>query len=338
MPNITVSEDVHSLLQAADNAAVRDSIKLGASDTVEFGALEISEINFPNLTTPELNAVTNATEGDTYFDSDRGQFVRFTAPASYVVVTSVTSRRLDSVAASGTVTLLNSGFVENGLVTPSPNLYAPIDILTIWTGGTSIDGQNFSSFRSYLYSDGTQAPVGWYDTAVTANFDSEVIPADSLLHFTNSSTSSKVPMRTHFEVVSDATTGTVILSETLKAGVTYEITASVSVGDMLNGNVLMKTNYTGLFSESNAVFTADDLIGGTRLGTFMGELQESSLFGLNTSSAYGFDSPTIGYYKIISTVTPSSDGSFTVNIKQGNSSTRPLYVGKATISVSKLTA
>jgi len=315
-----------------EQTQLRTSFGLGAADTVEFGGFVP-----PSGTTAEIDAVADAVVGQVMINSDSGQLVRFTGAATYEILTAAKSHKLDSVAASGTVTLLNSGFIESGLIRPSPNVNAPLDTLTIFTGGTSIDGQNFSSFRSYFYSDGTQAPAAWYDISLTANFDNEVIPSDSLLNFTTNSTGDKIPMRTHFEVVSEATTPTVISSEDLQAGVTYEISVKVAVGDMLNGNVSMTANYSGLFANAYSVFTVDDLDNGSRLGTFEGELLEYNLFNLSTGTAYGFDSPSIGYYTLTSTMTPSTSGTFTFDIKQISSSARPLYVGKAEITVSALT-
>jgi len=316
-----------------EQTQLRTAFGLGAADTVEFGGFVP-----PSGTTAEIDAVADAVVGQVMINSDSGQFVRFTGAATYGAITAAKSHKLDSVAASGTVTLLNSGFIESGLIRPSPNINAPLDTLTIFTGGTSIDGQNYSSFRSYFYADGTSAaPEAWYDVSLTANFDNEVIPSDSLLNFTTNSTGDKIPMRTHFEVVSEATTPTVISSEDLQAGVTYEISVKVAVGDMLKGNVSMTANYSGLFANAYSVFSVDDLDNGSRLGTFEGELLEYNLFNLSTGTSYGFDSPSIGYYTLTSTVTPSTDGTFTFDIKQISSSARPLYVGKAEITVAALT-
>ena len=234
--------------------------------------------------------------------------------------------------------LLNSGFVESGLITPSPEVFTPVNVVQVFANGTSLDGQN-GTFTAYFYHDGAQGPAGWYDVGdVNAGLkDAVVIPADSLLFFTSATGGTKTPMRTHFEVVSDNTTPTVILSEALQAGVTYEISVKLGIGDMLNGNVSMIASYSGLFADSYAVFTADDLDTGARLGTFEGELLASNLLSLSANGSYGFDSPNVGYYTLTSTVTPSTDGTFILDIKQAVSSTRPLYVGKAEITIAALT-
>jgi len=317
----------------ATASVARTNLELGAADTVEFGGFVP-----PSGTTAEIDAVADAVVGQVMINSDSGQFVQFTGPATYEVITSAKSHKLDSVAASGTVTLLNSGFVESGLITPSPDVFAPVNFVEVFANGTSLDGQN-GTFTAYLYHDGSQGPAGWYDVSdVNAGLkDAVVIPADSLLFFTSATGGTKTPMRTHFEVVSEAITPITILSEALKAGVTYEISVKLAIGDMLNGNVFMSASYSGLFADSYAVFTADDLDTGAKLGTFEGELLASNIIGLSANGAYGFDSPSIGYYTLTSTVTPSTDGTFSFDIKQLVSSARPLYVGKAEITVAALT-
>ena len=316
-----------------EQTQLRTSFGLGAADTVEFGGFVP-----PSGTTAEIDAVADAVVGQLMINSDSGQLIRFTGPATYEVITSAKSHKLDSVAADGTVTLLNSGFVESGLITPSPDVFTPVNVVQVFANGTSLDGQN-GTFTPYLYHDGAQGPAGWYDAGNPAAGlqDAVVIPADSLLFFTSATGGTKTPMRTHFEVVSEATTPTVILSEALQAGVTYEISVKLGIGDMLNGNVSMIASYSGLFADSYAVFTADDLDTGARLGTFEGELLASNLLSLSANGSYGFDSPNIGYYTLTSTVTPSTDGTFSFDIKQAVSSARPLYVGKAEITVAALT-
>jgi len=99
MPNITVSEDVHSLLQAADNAAVRDSIELGASDTVGFGAFIP-----PAGTTAEIDAVTGATVGQVMVDTDRKDQIRFINATEYSVVGGLNSSSVIQVSAGSSAT------------------------------------------------------------------------------------------------------------------------------------------------------------------------------------------------------------------------------------------
>jgi hypothetical protein len=316
-----------------EQTQLRTSLGLGAADTVEFGGFVP-----PAGTTTEIDAVATATIGQVMMNSDSGQFVKFTGAATYEIITSAKSHKLDSVAASGTVTLLNSGFVESGLITPSPDVFAPVNLVQVITNGTSLDGQNGTN-DLYLYHDGAQGPAGWYDNSDLGGSlkDAVVIPADSLLFFTSATGGTKTPMRTHFEIVSEATTPTVILSEALQAGVTYEIAIKFGICDTLNGNVSANVSYSGLFSDSYAVLTADDLENGARLGTFEGELLASNIINLSAGGSYGFDSPNIGYYTLTSTVTPSTSGTFTFDIKQATSSARPLYVGKAEITVTALT-
>ena len=315
-----------------EQTQLRTSFGLGAADTVEFGGFVP-----PSGTTAEIDAVTTATVGQLMVNSDSDQLVRFTGSATYEVITAAKLHKLDSVAASGTVTLLNSGFIESGLITESPDFFAPVNTVQIFTSGTSLDGANGGTPAIYLYHDGSQTTAGWYNTDGFPLSDNVVIPADSLLFFTSATGGTKTPMRTHFEVVSEATTPTVILSEALQAGVTYEIGVKFGICDTLNGNVSANVSYSGLFSDSYAVLTADNLETGDRLGTFEGELLASNTINFSAGGSYGIDSPNIGYYTLTSTVTPSTSGTFTFSVKQATSSARPLYVGKAEITVATLT-
>lgn len=330
MSILKVSTDVDNFMQSADNAAMRDSIELGLTDTVEFGALEISQMNFPNLTTPELNAVTNATEGDTYFDSDRGQFVRFTGAASYDVITSRIKHITDSVSPVSTLTLANSGFVDSGLLNAEANVYNPLSSVLINAGGSAIDGSNATSSNSYLYHDGSQGAAGWYQTGILTPGDNLLIPANSLLVFTNNGAKSQ--MMSNFEIVSD-NTYTELFAENLLAGSSYVITVGISAADMLNGNLSFKSDYSGLFGNTKALFTADNLQSGQRLGTFSGDLLPSTEFPLTNVGPYAFDSPNLGYYHFTFNVTPSSAGTLSLSVKQISSNALPLYINKAEINI-----
>jgi len=81
MADITVSNDVDTLLQSSDKAAIRVNAGLGSSDTVEFGGVVL-----PAGTTAEINAVSDATVGQLMVDTDKGSLVRFTGAATYDVL------------------------------------------------------------------------------------------------------------------------------------------------------------------------------------------------------------------------------------------------------------
>ena len=72
MSDITVSNDVDTLLQSSNQESIRTNVGLGASDTVEFGGVIL-----PAGTTAEINAVTNATVGQLMVNTDTNSLMRF---------------------------------------------------------------------------------------------------------------------------------------------------------------------------------------------------------------------------------------------------------------------
>ena len=321
-----------SIDTVTEKSQLRTSFGLGSTDTVEFGALETSHFNFPNLTTSELNAVTDAIEGDTYFDSDRGQLVRFTGAASYDMVTARSRSFVDTLSPITGVTLATSGFLESGLIGVSPNPLAPRSSVVIFDGASAIDSSGASSVEVYLYHDGSfeGADEGWYHNGTYAPSDSVVLPANSQIRFSNNGRS---VMYFNMAIVSDVTERT-IMSETLLAGVPYNIRIRLSASDMAGGNLRFNSLFTGLYSSARALFTADDSLTGNRLGTLNGTLPVSTLFAMSENGPFGFDSPTLGFYDFTFNITPSSDGVFSFTVRQSTSNTAPLYIDKASISIS----
>ena len=244
MPNITVSTDVDNFMQSADNAAMRDSIELGLTDTVEFGALEISKINFPNLTTSELNAVTNATEGDTYFDSDRDQFVRFTGAASYDVITSWTEVIPDGSTISDAITLTESRLFESGAIgnEGSGGPSNPDDSLKIFGGSINNSVTTLGYFR---YS----ATGLWYDlpTVVGAQTGIDSFTPGKMMRIDTLAGSTFFDVR---RVVSNTIADNLLVTKPLKTGVSYVIEARLNVSDLDVGNLRFDAGYTCLLYTS----------------------------------------------------------------------------------------
>ena len=89
MADFTVSTDIDTLLQSADNAAARSNLELGAADTVEFGGLVP-----PSGTTAEIDAVTTATVGQVIIDTDNKRQVRFTGASTYEYIGGAISRTI----------------------------------------------------------------------------------------------------------------------------------------------------------------------------------------------------------------------------------------------------
>ena len=331
MADLTVSTDIDTLLQSASNAAARTNLELGATDTVEFGGFVP-----PSGTAAEIDSVADATIGQVMINSDSGQLVRFTGAATYEVITSPSAYTKDSTTPSSTVTLSTSGFLEAGLVDQEANPFIPVTTVIIKAGGSDIDGQNSTNSSSYFYHDGSSPIVGnvagWYKAGTLTPSGGVSVPADSLMVFTKTNS----PLRSRVDIVSDVTEN-LLVTEPLEAGVQYSIQISVAVSDMLGGNVRFDSAYTGLFSESYATFSIDDLISGVRLGTFEGGLPVATEFLMTENGPYGSNSPSIGYYLFNFKVTPSSSGSFTFSVGQHVSSTRPLYVNKTETTISALT-
>lgn len=329
MPNITVSEDVHSLLQAADNAAVRDSIELGASDTVEFGSLEISEINFPNLTTSELNAVTNATEGDTYFDSDRAQFVRFTGAASYDVITSREFTQDDTLAATASTSLQASRFYESGLVTLSSDPFAPDSILVIF------DDEEFSSGTgiNYAYNSGAYGTsAGWVDTnnLFDPEITGDVVVSGKQYRLSLDAQGDRTSTLFSFnQIVASDIIDKQLTSVPLKGGSDYKIEVVAPVGDLAEGNLRFDVGYTGLYADATVQFSCDDLIGQNRLANVKYSMVETDHYTLSAVSTMAIDSPKLAIYTFTFIIRPSSDGVFTLSARQKTSDIDPLLIGKA---------
>jgi len=314
-----------------EQTQLRTSFGLGAADTVEFGGFVP-----PSGTTAEIDAVADAVVGQVMINSDSGQFVRFTGAATYEVITSPSAYTKDSTTPSSTVTLSTSGFLEAGLVDQEANPFIPVTTVIIKAGGSDIDGQNSTNSSSYFYHDGSSPIVGnvagWYKAGTLTPSGGVSVPADSLMVFNKTNS----PLRSRVDIVSDVTEN-LLVTEPLEAGVQYSIQISVAVSDMLGGNVRFDSAYTGLFSESYATFSIDDLISGVRLGTFEGGLPVATEFLMTENGPYGSNSPSIGYYLFNFKVTPSSSGSFTFSVGQHVSSTRPLYVNKTETTISALT-
>ena len=83
MADITVSNDVDTLLQSSDKAAIRVNAGLGSSDTVEFGGVVL-----PAGTTAEIAAVSDATAGQLMVNTDTNELVRFTSASVYDTLSS----------------------------------------------------------------------------------------------------------------------------------------------------------------------------------------------------------------------------------------------------------
>lgn len=74
------------------------------------------------------------------------------------------------------MSLAQSKLMESGAVAPSPNVFAPTDIVLVFNDGAS--GFNVPPSGAYIYHDGTQGPAGWYDLN---NLGGGIVDAQSIL-------------------------------------------------------------------------------------------------------------------------------------------------------------
>lgn len=293
---------------------------------------EVTSLNFPNLTTAELNSTDTAAAGDTYFDSDRGQFVRFTGPSSYDVITSRTEATEDLLPESAAITLQASKFFESGLVSSTDPLAATPSI-------TIFDGDDFQSAApavTYLYSDGAYGtPVDWLDTnspfggAVTAPV--VVSGKQYRLNLIEQTTFSFNTL-----VFSDISPSELV-SVQLKAGTKYMIDVVAPVGDLATGNLRFDATYTGLYSSAVVQITCEDIRNRTIEARARYKTSEADFYSFTDNSKMGRPSPQLGLYTYKFSLEPSSSGVFSLSCQQITANAFPLLIDKTQIVVTALT-
>ena len=154
------SSTVVDLLNSSNESGARTSVGLGATDTVEFGALIP-----PAGTTAEIDSVTNATAGQVMIDTDRRRQVRFTGLSSYVDLYSTTSTV--EVGAYGNA-------VENG--NSFKNAYTSAKALT--PNGSALSSTN----RAVLILGAGQYDLGGSAFTIDGEFVDIVVAANLLSH------------------------------------------------------------------------------------------------------------------------------------------------------------
>tara|TARA_R110000796_G_scaffold179222_1_gene295810 strand:+ start:210 stop:1217 length:1008 start_codon:yes stop_codon:yes gene_type:complete len=318
-----------------EQTQLRTSFGLGAADTVEFGSLETSQFNFPNLTTAELNAVTGATEGDAYFDSDRGQFVRFTGSASYDVITSRSYVPVINATLGAALTLPATRIWESGIFADSPNVFSPQDTLIIYDSKNPSGAAN----TQYLYHNGEQGPAGWYNAGNPALglITSAVFTADTLMQLSLSG------VRTAFvsgNQIINTETPVELGSAVMKAGSTYEFEFTVGFVDLLGSNVAISVDYSGLLEESGMLtFNNTDTSAGSEL--FQVAINSPDMPAkvvVATGSFAGVAGSTFGSWTVTGQITPSSDGTLTIGLNANLQTVEPLFYSVPVMSVTLLTA
>jgi hypothetical protein len=313
-----------------EQTQLRTSFGLGAADTVEFGGFVP-----PSGTTAEIDAVADAVVGQLMINSDSGQFVQFTGPATYEVITSPSSLVDDSSSATSAITLPTSRFFESGLILAG-------DIFNVNNSVTIFDSDNFSdsSGTTYVYSDGAVVAAGWVDGnnpfggAVTG----PVVVPNKTYRFKrdDGSTATTTSFRFNRFITSDITDKN-LFSQSLSAGATYSIEITAQVGDLKKGNLRFDVGYTGAYTSAGSEFYVEDLITGSKIAYFNSPLAVSDNYGFSDGGKIGTPSPYLGLYTFKFTVTPSSNGTFTLSARQAASDVDGLMIGKLSTSVTSLT-
>ena len=317
----------------ATASVARTNLELGVADTVEFGALETSQFNFPNLTTAELNAVTDAVAGDTYFDSDRGQFVRFTGPASYGVITSRTYVPTLNTTQGAALTLPGTRLQESGIFGASPDVFDPTDLLIIYSGKNPAS----ATPTSYLYHSGEQGAAGWYDANDVNGgvISSSVFTSDTLMRLQLSGV--KTPIVTGNYII-NTITPVVLSSAILEAGSTYEFEFKVACVDLLGSNAVLNVDYSGSLESSGLLSLKNtDLASKTDLlDISINSPEMPTKMVLSTGAFSSVAGSTFGLWSVSGRVTPSSDGTLTIDLGQGSASVEPLFYSIPASSVTLL--
>ena len=318
---------------------LRSSIGLGSTDTVEFGELAASQLNFPNLTTSELNAVTDAAEGDTYFDSDRGQFIRFTGPSSYDVISTRMGIEDSLLPASSAISLPASRFLESGFITTSPDIFNTTSRITVFTDAEF----SVSTANEYAYHDGQGFVIsaGWFDVnnpfggAVSSN----VIEAGKAYRLeTNDAGTINRTAFSFNTIVSSDITDNQLVSKALQGGSSYKIEVVAPICDLKEGNVRFDVGYDGVYTDATVQMKCDDLIEKQTLLQLRYKLSENDLFYFNNTSKLAVNSPKIGIYTFTLIINPSSDGVFTMSARQATSDVDPLLIDTVQTSISLLSS
>lgn len=333
MPDLTVSTAVDNLMASADQAGIRTSVGLGATDTVEFGGLETTQFNFPNLTTSELNAVADAIEGDTYFDSDRNQFVRFTGASSYDVITSRSYQPILETTQGTALTLPDSRLFESGVFAGSPDVFSPSDLLLVYPSKNPSSGTP----TSYLYHTGEQGPVGWYDANDVNGgvITSTVFTPDTLMQLQLSGSTTPFVFNNY---AINTITPINLASADLKAASTYSFDFKVSFIDLQGSNVAVTADYDGLLDSGGflSFSNTDTQSKAVLFDTIINSPDVTTKLTLNTGAFAGVNGSTLGIWEIGGTLTPTTDGTLTIKLGQNTADVDPLFYSSPSMNITLL--
>lgn len=295
------------------------------------GGLTVDHFNYPNLTTSELDAVTDATEGDVYFDTDRGQFVRFTGAASYDVITSRTFEPTLHTTAGADLTLETSRLFESGTFAGSADVNFPDELIAI---GTSKNPAAFTP-DIYLYHTGEQAAAGWYTLALAAAPNVPFTP-DTLIQSTVTGADSVPYMFNNY--ITNSTTEVILATQTLEAGTTYEIDFQVSYLDLALDNFRLSIEFSGLYEESGylRIINKDTLLRSTLLDLSISAPDETTTVSMGLAQFVGVAGSHYGIWNVKGVITPSSDGTLVINARQTTANVDHLLYSTPSMTITAL--
>lgn len=319
MSDITVSPLVDTLLRSTTTVDIKNTIDLGNTSSPVFQSIDVSQLTFPDLTTAELDGVLDANVGDVYFDTDRGQFVRFTSNSSYDTVGSVGAEvTVDNSSGASSITLANSGFNPN-LIDTETNPSAPTKTLNIIPSNPNIDAGGGTTY--FYWGGGSGMSAGWYATGSFAASNSVVISPDSTLKFNNGADKATTTIKYG---LASTTTKQNLFTKTLKQGVKTEITLDFDCIDALGSNLELSVDFTSTYTSSFAELEVKDVTSKEVITNPRGSISQAQLITLNGNTFAS--SPNIGRYKLTLLIEPAGNGVLTVSAGQLLSSVSPVFI------------
>ena len=238
-----------------------------------------------------------------------------------------------NLTAEPAITLQASKFFESGLIAASSNVFNPAESIFI----TTVDAFGNSAGDTYFYNDGTGGvitTVGWlsinnvFGGVVTAPV---VVPNKLYLL---KKASGKTPFA--FNKIITSNSPIEIFNNPLKGGSEYKIEMTIPAADLLNGNLNIDLNYTGLYNDSRIKIEAEDLQQKNKLISLNGKLIENDTLSFANNTKMGVNSPSLGMYTLTMILKPSSSGTFSTSVKQVSSNATAIFLGKVETTITKL--
>ena len=300
----------------ATASVARTNLELGATDTVEFGALVP-----PAGTTAEIDAVSAATIGQVMIDTDLNRIVRFTGASAYEVVTSKTIFLEDENAASSPLTLDDSKFLESGVVADGAGE------IFVKSSTESLSG-SFSGATSY----GNFSNV-WYELdGFTVESGAVIIPNRTTQVKGNGNT---VTFDFHRAFINQATAQNMFSIE-LVANVTYSIELELDFMDFQKSNAHFDLGFTGTYSSAKGSLKLEDTRArSTLVNTRFSNLSETdALIFTGAATPMAVSSENFNRLHLNLIIVPSVSGVWTFKPRQVTASAKPLYTSKGSLKVS----